>query len=791
MKKWSTFLNTPVRVVFAVGLIILVTESLIMLLLGIVHSSLLHDEEWQFIDPLLLTAIVSPILYFLIYRPLNQRASLERQLDELRRFQKLVVGRELRMKKLVEENALLRMRSSAENAGEATGSFMVGPMGMDMAEHPAETGEPEAEQRNALLFMLEDLEKARNKIEQAHQQWMVALDVVPDPIFLHDREYRLLRANRAYAARAGMSFDEFIGKPYYQIFPRLAGPLATCRLALKTGQEETEELTLENGNVIRSRSSPVFDTQGEYLHSIHILEDITERKTNETKIQRLTQFYAALSQCNEAILHCVSENELFPQICRDAVEFGGMKMAWIGLLDEATGMISPVASFGEGMEYLEGIHISADADDPSGRGPIGIAIRSSRPQWCQDFQHDPLTAPWHERGARFGWGSLAALPLLRNGTVIGTFTLYSGATDAFDEAARKLLVEMAADISFALDNFDHEAERKLSEQVLAESEQRFRGVVEQSLAGIYIIQDGRFVYVNPRFAEIFGYASADELIGVEPTSLVAEQDRGIVAENMRSRLEEEAQSVSHGFITAVRKDGSFIEVGVHGARATHGGRPAIIGMMQDVSERKRAEEQIQRYVAQLEDSFMHTIEVATTLVEMRDPYTAGHEKRVALISVAIGTELGLDAHRIEGLRVGGYIHDIGKIIVPAEILSKPGKISEAEYLLIKGHPQAGYDILKNVDFPWPVADIAYQHHERMDGSGYPRGLKGEEILLEARITAVADVVEAMSAHRPYRPGLGLEQALAEIERGSGNHYDPAVAAACLRLFREKGFKLPA
>jgi PAS domain S-box-containing protein/putative nucleotidyltransferase with HDIG domain len=787
MKKWSMLLNTPARVVFALGLIVLVTESLIMLLIGIVPASILQDDEWLFVDPILLTAILSPILYLLIYRPLNQQALIERQLDELRRFQKVVVGRELRMKKLVEEN--IGLRASSGKTGEATGNFMVSQLGMETAGQAGRTGELEAEQRNALLFMLEDLENTRARIEQAHQQWMVALDVVPDPIFLHDREFRILRANRAYAARAGMSFDEFIGKPYYEIFPRLAGPLATCRLALKTGQVEAEELTLEGGTIIRSRSSPVFDAQGGYLHSIHILEDITERKTAEGEIRRLTQLYAALSQCNEAIVRCNTEDELFTQICRDAVQFGGMKMVWIGMLDEATGMVRPVAANGEGMEYLEGIRISADGGDPNGHGPISIAIRDNQPQWCQDFQNDPLTAPWHERGARFGWGSAAALPLLRSGSVIGAFTLYSGATNAFDEAARGLLVEMAQDISFALESFNREAERKRSEQELTESEQRFRGLVEQSLAGIYIIQNGRFAYVNPRFAEIFGYATPGELIGVDPTSLVVEQDRGLVAENIRSRLGGEVQSISYTF-TAVRKDGSLIDVGVHGAGATHHGHPAVIGLMQDVSEKKRAEEQIQRYVKQLEDSFMRTIEVATTLVEMRDPYTAGHEKRVALLAVAIGTELGLDAHRIEGLRVGGYIHDIGKIIIPAEILSKPGKLSEIEYMMIKGHPQAGYDILKNVDFPWPVADIAYQHHERMDGSGYPRGLKGEEILLEARITAVADVVEAMAAHRPYRPGIGIEQALAEIERGSGSHYDPAVAAACLRLFREKDFKLP-
>ena len=176
---------------------------------------------------------------------------------------------------------------------------------------------------------------------------------------------------------------------------------------------------------------------------------------------------------------------------------------------------------------------------------------------------------------------------------------------------------------------------------------------------------------------------------------------------------------------------------------------------------------------------------------MRDPYSAGHERRVADIAVAIGAELGYDARRQEGLRVAGYLHDVGKITIPAEILSKPGKLTSIEYRLIKGHAQAGYDVLNAVEFPWPVAQVALQHHERMDGSGYPQGLRGEAILFEARVMAVADVVEAMSSHRPYRPGLGIEAALAEIERGRGTVYDADVADACLRLFREKQFLLPA
>ena len=213
------------------------------------------------------------------------------------------------------------------------------------------------------------------------------------------------------------------------------------------------------------------------------------------------------------------------------------------------------------------------------------------------------------------------------------------------------------------------------------------------------------------------------------------------------------------------------------------------GVGTDISDKKRTEKQIQRHLAQIEIAFMSTVQVITKLGEMRDPYTAGHQRRVAEIALAIGTEFGFDARRLEGLRVASYLHDVGKITIPSEILSKPGALSRAELQLVQGHAQASYEVLKNIEFPWPVADIVLQHHERMDGSGYPQGLKGDAILIEARIIAVADVVEAMSLHRPYRTGLGIEAALAEIQRGRGSAYDPAVVDACIKLFRENRYQL--
>jgi PAS domain S-box-containing protein/putative nucleotidyltransferase with HDIG domain len=215
----------------------------------------------------------------------------------------------------------------------------------------------------------------------------------------------------------------------------------------------------------------------------------------------------------------------------------------------------------------------------------------------------------------------------------------------------------------------------------------------------------------------------------------------------------------------------------------------VQGAFQDITERKRVEEELRGTLERLRKSIAATIQVMVSAVEARDPYTAGHQNRVADLARAIATEMGLPQEKIEGIRMAGSIHDIGKLSIPAEILSKPTKLTNLEFSLIKEHSRTGFEMLKDVESPWPLAQIVYQHHERMDGSGYPGNLKGDEIIVEARIMAVADVVEAMASHRPYRPAIGIDEALEEIEKNKGTLYDDTVAEACLRLFREKGFQL--
>lgn len=329
------------------------------------------------------------------------------------------------------------------------------------------------------------------------------------------------------------------------------------------------------------------------------------------------------------------------------------------------------------------------------------------------------------------------------------------------------------------------------EQALRDSEQRFRSMVEQTISGIYVRREGRFIYVNPRFGEILGYAPAELLSQDVLRHTMLEGDRLARIRESIARIDAGTLPSASYSVPMRRKDGQVIELGIHAKRIIwDDGLPATIVMAQDITERKESEDQIAGYVQQLEAAMQGTLQAVSNMVEMRDPYTAGHERHVGLIAGAIARELGWDEARCRDLEMIGLVHDIGKIAVPSEILTKPTRLSRLEMELMKGHAQAGYEILKDVPFRTPVAEIIRQHHERLDGSGYPRGLKGDEILPEARVLAVADVLESMSSHRPYRPAVGIDAALAELMNNQGTLFDPEAVGAAVRLVRERGYALP-
>ncbi|MGA2531692.1 MAG: HD domain-containing phosphohydrolase [Candidatus Aminicenantales bacterium] len=333
-------------------------------------------------------------------------------------------------------------------------------------------------------------------------------------------------------------------------------------------------------------------------------------------------------------------------------------------------------------------------------------------------------------------------------------------------------------------------DRKRAEEALAYEQSLLSALMDNSPDQVYFKDaDSRFVKISKAQAERFGLSDPAQAVGKTDADFFA-------ADHARPALEDEQRVMITGRPLVDLEemetwpDGrvAWVSTTKVPLRDGHGRVIGTFGISRDITERKRGEERLKETLQRLRLAITSTIRVISMMVEARDPYTAGHQQRTTVLAEAIAVEMGLSPEKIEGLRMAGHVHDVGKISVPAEILSKPTRLTPGEFKLVKTHAQKGHDILKDVEFPWPLAEIVYQHHERFDGSGYPRGLKGAEILMEARILAVSDTVEAMSSNRPYRPSPGLGVALEEIEKNKGVLFDADVAAACLKVFKEKGFR---
>ena len=407
-------------------------------------------------------------------------------------------------------------------------------------------------------------------------------------------DYRYLSINPAFEQMTGLRIADTIGRTVREILPGIE-PFWIERyghVAL-TGQptyfEDYSSLLKRYYKIMAFRPQP-----GQFAV---VCEDITERKQAEVRIARLSQLYAALSQCNQAIVHATSLENLLPQICRDVVQFGGMCMAWIGLLDEATEKIRPAALFGSGIEYLENIEISVNPNEPEGCGPTGVSLRENTPVWCQDYQNDPTTEPWRQQGIRYGWAASASLPLRRKGKPVGALVLYTDKAQAFDEEVRKLLEEMAHDISFALDNFDREAERKQAEAALRESEIFLRE--SQSIANL-----GNFVTDLSlglwRSSEVL-----DKVFGIDSTyersvegwlALVHPEDRQILEDYLKNEVLGLGRTFDKEYRIVRQNDQA--ERWVHGMGKlefdAQGTPSKMLGTIQDITERKQAEDALQQ-----------------------------------------------------------------------------------------------------------------------------------------------------------------------------------------------------
>ncbi len=327
-------------------------------------------------------------------------------------------------------------------------------------------------------------------------------------------------------------------------------------------------------------------------------------------------------------------------------------------------------------------------------------------------------------------------------------------------------------------------DEKNTEKVILSERNKFKSLIDGLTAadiGIDIVGlDYKIYYQNKLLEDAFGKLSGGELCyktykGFKEPCEDCNIDKALKEKKPFSREERGSDNKIYNVLSAP-------------IPYYDGKGDKVIEVITDITEKKNTELKIKDSYTKLQKTFDDTIKTLASILETRDPYTSGHQKRVSQLAIGISEEIGLTKEKIEAIKTAALLHDIGKINIPASILARPGKISDIEYEMIKTHSQLGYDILKNIEFPWPVADFILQHHEKEDGSGYPNGLKGKDISVEAKILLVADVIEAMSSHRPYRPALGMDKALMEIKKNKGKLYDPKVVDACIELFKNKDFK---
>lgn len=619
------------------------------------------------------------------------------------------------------------------------------------------------------------------QVEAARRRWTAIFDGLREPVFVLDADLRIVRANLAYARLAGRPVKALIGRHYWEVFPRRNGPLPGDARSL-AGEGEIaggDEVGTEDGRVFLARAFPLTEPEGERLLTVHILEDITDQRAAERALrEREEMFHAITTASLDAIVLIDNEERVvhWNPAAERIFGYPAQEAAGRKLHD----LVAPE-------RHREKAAAGFAAFRDSGRGPLvgkTLEIEARR----RDGSEFPVEL------------SIAALKLKDRWHSVGIVRDITARRRAREqaEAARRALGSLSA-VNRAVVHA-RRPDRLLQQVCDAVSAE---GGYPLVWVGRFEDRDGGRLVPRARAGPAGDGMAPLRPDGRSPEMEAVRTGRPVVVDDLAAAegfdpgWRERTLAQGLGSCIALPLRGDDVVTGclaIYAARPGAFGAAATRALLADLAEDlafglRTLGERLKR--ASLERRhqglLVATIGALSTAVEKRDPYTAGHQRRVAELAVAIARKLGLQEDRVDGIRLGGLVHDVGKIYIPAEILNRPGRLTEAEFALIRSHPEVGAEIVRGIDFPWPVRDMILQHHERLDGSGYPGGLRGGAICREARILAVADVVEAMSTHRPYRPALGLGTALQEIEAGRGARYDPDAVDACLTLFRREGF----
>ena len=739
---------------------------------------------------------------------------------------------------------------------------------------------------------------------------MTALDAVEEAIFMHDKDFRILRCNKAYQRYAKVPFEKILGHKYFEVFPKMGAPFQNCLLALEKPTEKCEEEEISVDDMIfRSYSYAIRDEKGEYLFSMHTLEDITKYKSMENALRESEEKFRALIESVSDWIWEVDLNGIYTYVGPQSRKLLGYepeellgRLPFEFMASEEAKRLSlffkniveerlEIVNLENTMIHKDGHIVMMETSgipffDEKGNllGYRGIDrditerklaeqnLRNSEERYrllfasmlngfayCQMIYENGRPVDFIYLDVNEAFETQTGLHDVKgkriSDVVVGIkendpelFERYGrvasgGKSEQFEIYVESLKTWFFISVyspkhEYFVAVFDVITERKEAERALHRANRAHKTLSSGNLALVKATNEDELLHTIPSIiVEEGGYSLAtvvysedDENKSMRLIAWSGKDDHYFYsghlswddipegqlpsARSIRNSTTQICRDIknepgyqpwkdaciSHDYASNIAlplRDNSGKAFGALSIYSYQNDSFDIeeIELLEELANdlaygiiNMRGRIEHEQHTLLMQQSMEQSIQAIAATLESRDPYTAGHQRRVAELATAIAKEMNLSENQIQGIHFAAIIHDLGKIHVPAEILVKPGRLNELEYKLIQVHPQTGYDIVKDIKFPWPIAEIILQHHEKFNGTGYPQGLKGDQTLLEARIVSVADVVEAMSSHRPYRPALGIDIAMDEIKRGRGTDYDPVIVDACLKLFNEKEFR---
>ena len=646
---------------------------------------------------------------------------------------------------------------------------------------------PDTKKSIASFIDITERKQAEKVIQESESRFREMFNHISTGVAIYEaknngRDFIIKDFNRAAEKIEKVKKEDIIGKSVLRVFPGVKdfGLFKVFQEVYKTGKPQHHPISFYQDQRVTSwRENYVCKLPTGEVAAIY--DDITERKQAEEKIKHLNLVLRAIRRVNQLIVREKDREKLLKSACKNLIKTRGYHNTWIELLDEE-GKLKTCAEAGLGKDFLPMIELlkrgKLTTCSQKALKQQEVVIIENPASTCSEC---PLAQKYSGRGAM-------SIRLEYSGKVYGFMTVSIPAHLAVDQEEQSLFKEIAEDIASCLYNIELDEERKQAEENLKNAKDELQMILD-SVPAIIFYKDieSRVIRANKTLAnslkmpvkDIVG-KTTEELFPKEQAEKMRKDDKEVMISGKSKRNIIQPYDTPEGVKWAVTDKIPY--------KDKEGKITGVISLSKDITLQKKSEEELQQSYQRLKKTMDAAIDTMSKIIEAKDPYTAGHQHRVCQLAVPLARELGLSEDKIEGIRIASLIHDIGKIGLPTEILSKPTTLTDIEFNIIKEHSQIGYDILKSIDFPYPVAQIVLQHHDRLDGSGYPSNLKGDKILLEAKIIGVADVVEAMSSHRPYRPALGIEKALEEISQNKGILYDSEVVDTCIRLFKEKGFK---